>query len=186
MIDEEEHKHILDGMNLEGMTFPTKGQESELWLAKVPNFCPKCEEIRGDTESGGNALFGSTQTFAYKSYGMCIECYIFQRDHPESAQKNTEAFQKRKEEKERQKLESFKAHMYRVYLFEPNEMMPHSPYAVSVTKVAFTKYPSVTPKGAANHTIPFLTKDEAERIVETLQSKQLTCWYEEMNHGVGP
>lgn len=173
--------HILDGYNLEGMTFPTKSRDSELWQAKVPNFCPKCEEIRADL-SGGTPMANTPQTLSFKSFGMCTQCYLFQRDHPEEAEANSEAFQKKQAEIKEQKLEAFKAHRFRVYLLEVNERLPNSPYAASVTNTKFTKYPSKTSKGVANHTIPLLTKEEAESIVETLLSKSLTCWYDDSEY----
>lgn len=36
--------------------------------------------------------------------------------------------------------------------------------------------------GSANHSIPLLSEDEAKKVVETLESKGLTCWYDDSEY----
>jgi hypothetical protein len=177
--------HILDGLDLTGMTFPTKSLESELWQQKVPNFCPRCEEIRGNTD-GGTPMNNGPQTLAFKSFGMCTECCAFQRDHPAETQENQAVFHSNQTELKKKSEESFRAHRFRVWLYEPNEKLCNAPFAESVTNVKFTKYPVPTPHalGVANYTIPFLTEEDAAQIVIILTSKGLNCWYGEINQGV--
>ena len=170
--------NIFEGFSLTGLNFPAKTQESDLYCQKIPTFCPKCEEIRG-AKSGCliNALY-------WASFGMCELCYQFQRDHPEEAIENQKTFDKKQEEKRQAEIESAKAHCYRVFIFEPNEKLPTVPFATSVTNIKFTRYPSKTSRGLANHSILLVTKEEAEKTLEILTKKDIICWYEKIDFAI--
>ena len=114
---------------------------------------------------------------------MCETCYMFERDHPESAAKNKAEFKRVREEEALAKIEKLKAYRFKVYFLD-NEKLPISSYATSVTDVKFTKYPSKTPKGLANKSIPLFTQEMAKVIVDTLMSHEVTAWYDDSEYQI--
>jgi len=178
----------LKGINTEGfktedldnLNIPAKTKMSELYQSKIPGSCPKCEEIRGVTNH--ILLLSTPNIMAWKSWGMCEQCYIFQRDNPEEAKKNETEFKRKQKDKKQQETEKQHAHRFRVYILELNTKFPLALYASSIVNIKFTRFPSETSKGPANYSTQLLTEETAKQIVETLQNKDLTCWYDDSEY----
>lgn len=171
---------LIDNLNLEGITVPAKTPESELWLAKDPTFCPRCVEIRGEKDKA-SLLLDPPEILAWKSFGMCQLCYIFQRDNPELAKANQEKYKLEQEEKKRNQLADQKAHRFRVYFLD-NAKWPSSPFAESVTDEKFTRWPETTARGEANKSDRLFKEEDAKKIVEILLSKDLVAWYDDSEY----
>jgi len=152
--------------------------ESDLWRQKVPSFCPRCQEIRGVDEGGSN-MASSTQALMWHSFGMCGECYLFNRDYPEQAEKNKKLFLERRAEKERKAVEAVSARRFRVYFLEVNEMLRNTDFINTLSTVKFAKYPDFHKRGLATKAKDLIDEQRAKDLVKLIQDKGIESWYEE-------
>ncbi len=151
--------------------------ESALWVGSVPNFCPRCEEIRGNIDGGTN-MGRSVQALMWKSFGMCSECYMFQRDHPEDAKKNQQLFAERRAAKERAAIEAVEARRFRVYFLEVNERVRNTDFVNSICPIKFAKYPDFHKRGLATKAKELVDEQRANEIVQLIKSKGIESWFE--------
>jgi hypothetical protein len=151
-------------------------QESLKWQGKIPTFCPKCEEIRGESPT---MLLSTTQGLMFRSFGMCSECYLLTRDHPEQAEENKKHYAEMMVIKKVAAIEAVKAKRFRVYFLDQNEKMSNSDYVNSISPVKFGKYPNFHSRGLSCKSKERVREEEAEATIALLKLKNIEGWIEE-------
>ena len=144
-----------------------------------PYFCPKCLEIRG-LEKRGTVLATPPESLAWKSFGMCSACHQFLRDYPEKAKENQISYFAEIERARIIAQDIKKEKKFRIYFLDSK--IGYSEFVNSLQKITkFGKYPDFHTEGLVIKSKDKVNKNDAEKIINLLKSKDIESWCEEEN-----
>lgn len=149
-----------------------------------PFFCPMCEPLRGVEKK---TMLVNYESFYYKSFGMCTECYFFEKTAPQQViDENRNAYEEKQALIQENKIREKQDKIYRVYFVDSSESFSKVSFVNQIvfphkfSQVFLTRTNSNTEKESnlIHKSQLKMSFDDAEKVCKELDEHNIECWFE--------